>query len=430
MKNAASGLFVCPTTGFHTRIVPQIAGILCRILLVVFLASLFLVAGCSDDEVDVTFPTPPQPSSKLWLYDVFGTTETDTEGNIISNVFACGYGGSMVHFDGETWTQVDMNTSHNIVSIWGPGDGTLYACGFGGSIWRNSGTGWSNMDSGTDSYLVGLGSFNNDIHVCGVDGALRQLSGNTWEDTKTVMILRDPVGAPLDTLSRSIDIESLVTINHYFIGGAYRLPSYDEDENIGTEYTDGMVLGKDISFPEQPQFDWHLRPLRADEIVPSEWIQCSTSDSSGLVGNNYLGTTEGWVFQLSDSQMTGLTWVKVHPRITTDPRAGINDMWLDELGNLFMVTHSGQVVFQSHDYKYNETGFRVVQQITSGSLMGLWGEDSDNLFAVGLIEKTVFRLRYDFTERIFEVSEDLLPFIEKSPVGGDNLDKFGRPLTW
>ena len=428
MKNAASDLPVCSSTGFRAQIFSKTPVPLSRILILALLASLILASGCSDDDADVTFPTPPQPASKLWMYDVFGNSADD--------VYACGYMGSMVHFDGENWTEVNMKSSQNIVAIWGEGDGTLYACGGGGSVWRNSGTGWNSMDSGSGNYLVGLGSFNGDIHVSGLEGTLRRLSGNSWDDTKSSMIIRDPNGAPLDTLDRKFDIASLVTVNHYFVGGAYRLPDFDFEESIGTEETDGMVLGLDQDFdlPDSVRFDWQLRPLRADEIAASEWIQCSTSDHE-ILGNNYLGTSEGWVFNLSLSDDDRLVWAKMYPRITMDPRAGINDMWLDASNNLYMVTHSGQLVFQTHDYQIDDngiqTGYRVIHQVNSNSLMGLWGADPDNLFMVGLIEKTVFRYRYDFPDSNFEaVSVDTLQFAEKSLTIGDNLDKFGRPLSW
>ncbi len=436
MKNAAPDLFVCSLSGSCPRSSSRARGFISCALLLVFLGTLLFVSGCSDDESDITFPTPNTPPSKLWMYDVFG--------NDASDVYACGHGGSMVHFNGTDWTEVDMNSTRNIVSIWGEGDGTLYACGAAGSVWRNSGSGWGSMASGSTKYLVGLGSFKGDIHVSGVDGSLLRLSNGSWVDTKQTMIFRDPNGAPLDTLDRKSDVESLVTINHYFIGGAYKLPSYDFFESVGTEDTDGMVLALDTDYPELPQFDWQLRPLRADEIAPSEWIQCSTSDDQ-VLGNNYLGTSEGWVFQLSRNDEDQLVWAKktMYPRLTNDPRAAINDMWLDEFGNLYMVTHSGQVVFQTPDYDFVEKeGLRVIHQVSPSSLMGLWGEDSDNLFLVGLVEKTVFRYRYDFADSTFKtVAIDTLQFGEKSLAGGNyldlglerdtngNRDKFGRKIS-
>lgn len=391
---------------------------------------LLLAVGC-DDDPDITYPIPPQPAAKLWLFDVFGNSADD--------VYACGFKGAMAHYDGTEWTEVEMNTSQNIVAIWGKGDGTLFACGGNGSIWKQSGSGWNSMTTNTTNYLVGLGSHYGDIHASGVNGSLLRLSGDEWVDAKSSLILRDASGSPLDTLSRDKDIASLVTVNHYFIGGAYRLKDWDRVDSIGTEDTDGMILGPDVDYPDTPdlgRFDWHLRPLRADEIAPSEWIQCSTSHDT-ILSNNYLGTSEGWVLQLSRNPEGRLVWSKMYPRITNDPRSAINDMWLDRAGNLYMITHAGEMVFQSFDYSLRDgTGYRVVQQMCPGSLLGLWAASSEELFAVGYTEKVVYRFRYDPLAQVFEsVGNDTLQFDVKSSAAktladGNDLDKFGRPLTF
>ena len=427
MKNVASNLPASSGTGSCAGIAPRSTAARTAFPVLFLLAALVLFGGCSDDSDDISFPTPPAAESKLWLYDVYGRSASD--------VYVGGYQGAMAHFDGTAWTEIGLGSNDNVVAIWGNTEGTLYAVGGGGSIWKNSAASWSSMESGTSSYLVGLGSHYGSIYASGVDGALVKLTGSTWSQAKSSLILRDPSGAPTDTLSRNVDVASLVTVNHYFIGGAYHLADWDADESIGTEFTDGMVLGPDVDYPDDPEygrFDWQLRPLRGDEIAPSEWIQCSTSDPQ-VLSNNYLGTTEGWVFQLSRNDNNRLVWSKLYPRITEDPRTGINDMWLDASGNLYMVTHDGYLVFQSHNYSFIEdTGFRVAQRINSSSLMGLWAEDTESLFIVGLIEKVVLRYRYDEMARQFEaVASDTLQFADKSFAGrgaGDGLDKFGQPL--
>jgi hypothetical protein len=430
MKNVALDLPARSVTEPYEKVLPRILVLRSLAVALALIAVLFLAAGCSDDEPTITYPVPPEAASKLWMYDVFGNSADD--------IYVSGHKGTMAHFDGTSWSEVDMNTSHNIVSIWGEGDGILYACGEGGSIWKNSGSGWGSMDSGTSHDLVGIGSHYGDIHISGTEGSLRRLSGSEWVGVGSSMIVRDANGGPVDTLRISKDIASLVTVNHYFVGGAYRLSTWDQDDSIGVEDTDGMILGPDVDYPDTPElgrFDWHLRPVRSDEIAASEWIQCSTSDDSTL-SNNYLGTSEGWIMQLSLSPENRLVWSKMYPRITADPRAAINDMWLDRLGNVYMVTHSGQIVFQSFDYNLKDgTGYRVIHQASDSSLQGLWGLNSEELFAVGLTEKVVLRYRYDSLAQVFEsVATDTLQFDEKSMArkaltNDSDRDKFGRPLT-
>lgn len=404
------------------------------LLATVLLTLLMLAAGCSDDK-SVTYPDPYEAPIRNWMYDVYGTAADD--------VHACGAGGALYHFDGTDWTRISLGTTRNVTMLWGTDDATptLYACGGGGNLWRNSGSGWNSMDSGTSAYLVSLGEYYGDILIGGTNGALRRLSDGSWEGTRSTMVIRNPSGAPTDTLSRLEDVASFVTVNHYFVGGAYRLKTWEQDVSLGTDDTDGMVIGPDVDFPDDAEygrFDWQLRPLRGDEIAYSEWVQCSTSDDE-ILGNNYIGTTEGWVFRLTRNEEDRLVWSKLYPRITEDPRAAVNDMWLDNSGDLYLVTHSGQLVYQSSDYAVDETtyevtGFRVVQQVTGSSLMGIWASDPENIYVVGLMEDIVMRYRFDSGANEFvqvaidTLGSDSAKSLQRGDYPDAGLDRFGRPI--
>ena len=390
----------------------------------IFLMSILVLAltgaGCSDDGEDITYSTPPAPEQMNWLFDVFGTGPDD--------VYACGNKGAMFHFDGSEWSFVDMGSSVPITSIWGPGDGTLYAVGHSGKLWQNTGGSWSAQSSGTSKNLYGVGLFNNDVHICGEDGALRRLNGNSWSDVGPVMVVRSPAipHAPEDTLLLHEDIASLLTVNQYFIGGAYKLPDF-EGEYIGLNGIDGMVLSLDM---EPESFDWELRPLGDDEFALSEWMMCTTT-SVPTLGDNYLGTSEGWVFQLALSDEGNNVWSKMSPDLTSDARSGVRDMWLDEDSNLYMVTDDGDLVFQSSDYNFSEgLGMRQSFPITHSGLTSIWGSDTDNIYMTGFTENTVIKgsMEIDDTSVNFTFTEIILEFPNK---GGQSIgmfeDQFGMP---
>ena len=183
------------------------------LLATTLLTLLVLTAGCSDDP-DVTYPEPYSAPIRNWMYDVYGTAADD--------VYACGAGGALYHYDGASWTRIPLGTTRNVTALWGTDDEnpTLYACGGGGNIWRNGGSGWNSMDSGTSAYLVGLGEHYGDIHAGGTDGTLVRLNSGSWDGVRSSMVIRDPEGAPIDTLDRLEDIESFVAVNHYFIAAA------------------------------------------------------------------------------------------------------------------------------------------------------------------------------------------------------------------
>lgn len=381
---------------------------------VLLLGTALQLAGCGDDKASVTFPQPPEPLPMNWLFDVFGTGPDD--------IYACGNKGAMFHFDGDSWSRLDLGVTTPIVTVWGPGDGTLLAAGHAGRIWRNTAGSWNPMVSGTDLNLFGLGSWEGSTYACGEKGALRRLSGSTWSGTGTSMVIRDiATGAATDTLSLIEDIASLVTVNHFFIGGAYILPDWG-DEYFGMLGTDGMVCRADTVQ------DWRLRPLRGDEQAISEWVLCTTSDDVTLA-NNYLGTSEGWLFRLTEDEAGALVWAKQYPCVTQDPAQGIRDMWLDVAGNLYMVTDDGDLVFQTADYDYlSDAGSRSYHRVMNNSLAGIWGTSPDDLYMVGYVENQLFHAGYDQALDELTVETVTLDFGDKAMTAAQPCDEYGRPL--
>lgn len=311
-------------------------------LVAILLSFLFSISACNDPD-DPIFNVPPEPEPKDWIFDLNGTAA--------DNVFACGNAGKMFHFDGVDWTSVATGSSQPIVKIWDAGNGTLYACGYGGKIWRNSGSGWNSMSSGTTKDLFSLGSYQETIYAGGEEGELRKYNGSAWVAAATDIITRDQEGAPLDTLSTTEDLVAFLAINHFCLGGAYLVPDFEGDV-FGINNTDGMILTRDIEIPPGEEdelghtYSWRLLSLGGQHDAV-EWILCSNSDLNEL-SNNYLGTSEGWLYQLTGNvENDDLTWVEIFPKVTWNPNAGIRDFWVDDANNLYMVTDEGQVVYQT-----------------------------------------------------------------------------------
>ncbi len=386
-------------------------GFLTRIIgLGLVLCSLGMLSACNSDD-SVTFPQIPAQEPMNWLFNIEGTSAND--------VWACGNQGAMFHFDGNQWSFVDMGTDQAIVNMYRADDGTLYACGHGGNIWRNTGGSWSAMNSGTSEDLYGLGSYLGNMHACGKNGVLRRLAGNTWESTgRNVMILRDEQGAPQDTLFQNEDIASLLTINQYAIGGAYYDPRF-EGELIGIAGTKGMVLAEDN------EYDWILRPLTGDPLIKEEWVLSSISDSE-IFANNYLGTSEGWLFQLNDD----LSWNLMRPKVTNDPHGGIRDIWRDAQQNLYLATDEGQVVFQTWDYNFvASTGSRTTLVDLPFAFSSIWGSSPGNLYLAGFFENMIIHASHDQVTGEFTWEKIPVTFPGKTAYGsGARVDQYGLPL--
>jgi len=398
--------------------------------------ALFTGACSKDDEVNTDiFPTQPVPETQDWLFDVYGTSPT--------NIYAAGAKGTMFHYDGNgqnQWTQVPVGTSRALTRIWGSGDGTLYATGHGGVVLRNSGGSWSRMTTGTSKNLYGIGRMRGQIFACGLDGALLRLNGSTWGGAPGLSWILDESGAPTDSLEFSTDIASLITVNSFFIGGAYKNSRFT-GEPIGMQGTRGGVFEvadhsifppPDNSDTENPQYnvlpDWILRPLSGEQIVEAEWMLSSTSDPADL-SRNFLGTSEGWLFQLSDDR-GDTVWTKFYPAVTQNPGAGIQDIWIDALRNIYMVTDEGTIIYQTADYNFTEeTGSRTTLYSGPVTLTGIWGVDPNTFYVVGYMDEMLMRCSHIPSSGYFNFVFIPVDFpAGKAMDSGPTVDKFGRPL--
>jgi len=267
MKNSAS-----TKTGARG---PGARRILRAVAATTLLLPLLLTAGCGlfggDDDENPTFPIQPPPPSMPWFFDVYGTAA--------DRVYVGGNSGVMYRYNGSEWVATPSGTNRAITCIWGTGDGVLYACGHGGLIMRNTGGDWSVMESGTQEDLYALGSYQARIHAVGRNGAARRLSGSSWEALPTTMVIRNPLAGNTasDTLDMGADVASLLTVNHYFIGGAYRLPDYDGPE-IGRSGTDGMVFGEDRPPEGEP---WQEQPRCTDLTKARAYTERYRYDAMG-----------------------------------------------------------------------------------------------------------------------------------------------------
>lgn len=390
------------------------------ILAVLALSLTLLALGCSDDDGTVTYPTEPPAVQDDWLYGVSGTAA--------DNVYVCGSKGSMFHYDGTDWSLVDLGTDLPITNIWGPGDDTLLACGHNGALWHNTGGTWSGLDSGTSENLYGIGNYAGSIYTCGANGALRLMTGGTWTGSPEEIILRDPTnGTPEDTLSLNKDIISLVTVSYYGFGGAMKDPLYDGDVD-GLLGTAGIMLGVDDEYTVQ--YDWRARRIKGSQDVQhGEWVWCALSDPVNL-NLNYIGTSEGWLFELTQTSTSELVWSAVWPKVTEDIGKGLVDMWRAPNNDLYMVSDEGQIIYQSEDYAYSTDsviGVRTVLYNQFKPLTGIWGADQDNIFVVGYDNK-VYQCSHDPGTSTFDLIETELTFPEKSTGSGLSFyDATGRP---
>jgi len=110
------------------------------------------------------------------LSDVWGSSATD--------VFAVGVAGTVLHFDGSSWTPMSSGLSFNhseLRGVWGSSATDVFAVGEAGIILHYNGSNWSAMSSGTTASLNGVwGSSATDVFAVGDNTTILHYEGSSW----------------------------------------------------------------------------------------------------------------------------------------------------------------------------------------------------------------------------------------------------------
>ena len=113
------------------------------------------------------------------LYDVWGSADDD--------VYAVGYDGTLLHYDGSAWETIttDGDDAVWLNAVWGSSDSDVYASGSVGALIHYDGTDWEIIPTKTGQSLWDVwGTSDTDIFLVGASGAIAQYDGSSfsWTD--------------------------------------------------------------------------------------------------------------------------------------------------------------------------------------------------------------------------------------------------------
>jgi hypothetical protein len=113
------------------------------------------------------------PVSAGILSGVWGSSDDD--------VFAVGTGGTIVHYDGTSWSSQASGTTEELNAVWGTAGDDVFAVGSDGTILHYNGAVWSAMVSGVKESLTGVyGLGPNAIMAVGSNGTILTYDGAAW----------------------------------------------------------------------------------------------------------------------------------------------------------------------------------------------------------------------------------------------------------
>lgn len=166
---------------------------------------------------------------KIWKLQQYNHLES-IWGTSSSNIYTCGWAGTILHYNGSSWTKQESGTSYNLHDIWGTDNSNIFISGDKestgeGVLLKFDGVSWKPVAKGspqTDSTLYGgfegvwCNSTEKIIHV----GAL------VYEGTEGNWILADiPYNYPIGNINGLSAMRSVhgSKENNVFICGDYNL---------------------------------------------------------------------------------------------------------------------------------------------------------------------------------------------------------------
>jgi len=114
-------------------------------------------------------------------------------GSGVDDIFAVGYEGAILHYDGARWQAMTSNTTRPLRSVWGTAGNNVYAVGDIGALLHYDGRQWRQVDLDTYEGLRSVwGRGPDDIYVTGREGGIHHYDGSFWS------ALASPVASSLN----------------------------------------------------------------------------------------------------------------------------------------------------------------------------------------------------------------------------------------
>jgi Big-like domain-containing protein len=97
------------------------------------------------------------------------------------DVFAVGMNGTIVHYDGTTWSSQTSGTSADLFGVWGASGSDVYAVGRHGTVLHYDGSRWDALPTSDTTDLIAVwGSSGRDLFAVGSFGTILHFDGTSW----------------------------------------------------------------------------------------------------------------------------------------------------------------------------------------------------------------------------------------------------------
>jgi len=329
------------------------------------------------------------------LTNVWGTAPDD--------MFAVGYSGTILHYDGNPdniWEQMPCPTTVSLIGIWGFGPDDVYVTGDQCTMLHYDGNSWTLVPGIPTSgiYILGdiWGSDSNNIFVTaeGYDnkGHIIHWDGSSWSGITLSFPLT--AGALFEIWGLAADDVYVSGYNGYS-GGTTGLMYHYNGSTWELFHPDGLG-------------DHDLPKTRA---IGGIWNNSGSPDKLFLAAQSYGSSQSNWFAEVL--YYDGSTWQT--KTFSEYPQChGATEVWGSTLDDVYVTCDAGLILHGNSDFEWS-----VMDSGTTENLNGIWGNGPGDVFVVGS-NGTILRLVGPI--------EKITDFIDKSVDNGRLIPiKDGKP---
>lgn len=236
-----------------------------------------------------------------------------------NEAWAVGDKGLILRWDGTRWTPQTSNTAANLQSVWGTSGTDVWAVGYNGVSVRYNGSTWATVPTGATQNLYRVtGSSPTNVWAVGPGGTVIKYDGNAWSSMpvtgQSTTIWNDAwVGATGDVWTVGITLAG-TCVNARFDGSSWMTSTScsgtasiwgSSSADVWSAGSTLMSLSRTVT-PDARTFT--TQPLYTAAMYPSTAIPTLNTIWGFGPGEVYVGTFEGNILKRNgDSQTTVLT---------------------------------------------------------------------------------------------------------------------------
>ncbi|MBU0664413.1 MAG: hypothetical protein KJ990_07720 [Proteobacteria bacterium] len=264
-------------------------------------------------------------------------------------------GGNSTH---KNWTTTHILPGTSLNGIWGSSNKNVFVVGAEGSILRYNGKTWSEMVSGTSTIFYGIwGSSTENVYAVGENGLVLHFDGHNWSPVQGIVqdSLRDTWGSSASNVysvgrnGSIIESFSSVADSGIALNGIW-----------GNSESDIFVVGDNGTILHFDGRGW--------SPMISNTAQCL---------NGIWGSSRSDVFAVGEEgaiiHYDGTSWSSMDSATT----APLQSVWGSSGEDVFAVGANGLILY------YNGTSWHPVTTTVKDNLNDVWVSDKSELFAVG-----------------------------------------------